>query len=394
MGSIDIMRTREDLFKKYLPRISGLNDIMGGLCKPQPGKYSLHNKVRNFESARAKALRVAHEASEGRKRKQEMMVMLDTPAHDPTRARSYKSNQSETNYNGRKSNKVNIKRKIIKGVVKTKDETLPIKSKEFLLEDTTSIPMMKDNIINKDDKAEYHEGTNVDDVTALKKNNEKSKETMETLESKIKTLQCEIRNFESPKRKRNDDDITENNEKIKQNTDYTSEGDIDHEDLNDEPYICVLTGEYSSPYPVVGGTSYENYIDQEVTADIVIPDALKGKPYKPTRLNNKIVFIAKGPESADEYKGEKRKCYLSPVCNIDWESGTRISKVVILEGEHSLLGMSVWACLHHGQASINGFTRQKQGVYWPYKYSNKYSNSKDEESRIATRQRRTKRRES
>merc|ERR1712179_601901 len=297
---IDIMRTREDLFKKYLPRISGLNDIMGGLCKPQPGKYSLHNKVRNFESARAKALRVAHEASEGRKRKQEMMVMLDTPAHDPTRARSYKSNQSETNYNGRKSNKVNIKRKIIKGAVKTKDETLPIKSKEFLLEDTTSIPMMRDNIINKDDKAEYHEGTNVDDVTALKKNNEKSKETMETLESKKKT-------------------------------DYTSEGDIDHEDLNDEPYICVLTGEYSSPYPVVGGTSYENYIDQEVTADIVIPDTLKGKPYKPTRLNNKIVFIAKGPESADEYKGEKRKCYLSPVCNIDWESG-----------------MSVWACLHHG----------------------------------------------
>merc|ERR1711936_726465 len=170
MGSIDIMRTREDLFKKYLPRISGLNDIMGGLCKPQPGKYSLHNKVKNFESARAKALRVAHEASEGRKRKQEMMVMLDTPAHDPTRVRSYKSSQSETNDSGRKTNK---------GVVKTKDETLKIKSKDFLLEDTTSIPMMKDIIINKDD--EYHEGTNVDDVTALKKNNEKSKETMETL---------------------------------------------------------------------------------------------------------------------------------------------------------------------------------------------------------------------
>merc|ERR1712055_1024913 len=148
MGSIDIMRTREDLFKKYLPRISGLNDIMGGLCKPQPGKFSLHNKVRNFESARAKALRVAHVASEVRKMKQEKMVMLDTPSHDPSRVRSYKSSQSDIDDSGRKFNKVNTRRITNKGAIKTKDKTLPNNSKGFLLEDTASIPMKKNNFIS------------------------------------------------------------------------------------------------------------------------------------------------------------------------------------------------------------------------------------------------------
>ena len=389
--SSDIMKTREDLFKKYLPSISGLNDIMGGPCKPQPGKYSLQNKVRNFESARAKALNVAYAASEVRKRKKEKMVMLDIPSHDPNRVRRYKSSLPDTGENARQYQKNHAKRIITtKGVTQTKHEIRFQKSK---VKDAPST-MNGDGFHNTDDKAEYyHKEIDIDNDTAEK---EKPITSMESLESKIKALQSDIQILENSKR--NNYDFTEKNIENKQNGCDVSEDDLHHEELNDEPYICVLTGAYSSPYPVVGGTSYENYIDNDVTAGIVIPDALKGKPYKPTRLNNQLVFISKGVESADEYRGERRKCYLYPACNIEWEPGTRISKVVILEGKHSLLGMSVWACLHHGQASMNGYTRQIQGIYWPYKYANKNSicddSKKDGERLTSTNQRRTKRRES
>ena len=112
----------------------------------------------------------------------------------------------------------------------------------------------------------------------------------------------------------------------------------------------------------VGKYEVKNFSNPKdsLSKNVKVPKDIKTSKFKPTpvSLNNKVVFVATGSMMVC-HKGDKRGCSLGP-CRIVWNKGDKIAKVRILIGLPAQVNQEVWVCHHHQQASLKGFTLQKQ----------------------------------
>ena len=109
--------------------------------------------------------------------------------------------------------------------------------------------------------------------------------------------------------------------------------------------------------------SKSNIIDyNKVPADLFEKDSMF--KVTPTALNNRLVFISWNNHIGfhkPDPEGRKKFCDLAPVGNLSWKAATKISQVFIMDCDiHPKENSTVWACHHHGTASIKGVVLQTQ----------------------------------
>ena len=154
--------------------------------------------------------------------------------------------------------------------------------------------------------------------------------------------------------------------------------DCKNED-SEEQFVLNSDEEFEDANIIIGNTEVKNYLQPKdcIAKDVEVPQHLKNKVFKPTptSLNNKLVFTAVGTGSI-KHQGDKKGCGLFPACKIFWKRDCRIAKVFIITGNHPLVGDEVWSCLHHSQASINGFHLQTQKIWQRHRAGSGSSNQK------------------